>query len=190
MGKIDQYWTSHFPNIAPVGWDLRVQLEARWCRFHALPGAKRYPDNDKERAIILERAGTIARSVLGDNGPYYVFAYVYEPNPDLPFAVEPNWRYHGIPLDKRFTCLEDAEPDAPRIVVFAGATQDLGASFDTAVLGISEDLSARALWVSPSTGNVFAPYDGGFDVILADPEGIAPLKTAHKKWLSKRDDGL
>ncbi|MEO0413274.1 MAG: hypothetical protein AAF221_15710 [Pseudomonadota bacterium] len=190
MGKIDQYWKSNFEQMAPVGWDLRIKLAPRWVRFHGLPGGKRYPENDKERSIVAERANTLAHAVLGDAGPYYVYAYVYEPDPDLPFSVDASWRYHGIPLDQRFTCLEDGEPDAARIVVFTGAAQDLGGSFDAAVLGIAEDLSARSIWVSPTTGNVFAPYDGGFDLILSDPGAISALKKAHKKWLSKREDGL
>ncbi|MGD1953863.1 MAG: hypothetical protein ACFBZ9_01200 [Sphingomonadales bacterium] len=190
MGKIDSYWKNAFPDISPVGWELRERLPERWVRFHSLPGGKRYPESPKERAIVVERASAVAAAVLGEKGPYYVLAYVYEPDPDLPFSVENTWRYHGIPLDQRFTCLEDSEADAARIVVFTGATYDLGASFEAAVLGIAEELSPRSIWVSPTTGAVYAPYDGGLDITLPQPADIQQLKAKFKKWLSKRSDGL
>ncbi|MEM7570586.1 MAG: hypothetical protein AAF337_12405, partial [Pseudomonadota bacterium] len=111
MGKIDRYWKTHFPDTAPVGWDLRARLEGRWVRFHSLPGGKRYPENDKERSIVLERANLLARAVLGDAGPFYVYAYVYEPDPDLPFTADANWSFHAIPFQQSFTWREYAEPD-------------------------------------------------------------------------------
>lgn len=190
MTKLADYWTKHFPNAAPVGWDLRSSLPDRWVRFHSLPGSKRYPENAKDRAIVEERAELLFRAVLGQNGPWYLYAYVYEPDPALPFEVAEHWTYHGVPLTKAFTCPEDADPDASTIIVFGGEMKRFDAHFGEAVLGIAEDKSARAAWVSPTARTVFAPYDGGFDLITATPQQASELRRTHKKWLSKRADGL
>jgi hypothetical protein len=190
MDKVEAYWAKHFPSMAPVGWDLRSSLPDRWVRFHSLPGSKRYPESKKDRAIVAERATALAKAVLGDHGPFYLLAYVYEPDPDLPFTVTPQWRYHGAALTEAFRGPEDSEDDAATIVVFTGEVSSLGKPFEEAVLGIAEERSARALWVSPKVPAVFAPYDGGFDIITAKPQDIPPLRQTFKKWLSKHPEGL
>lgn len=190
MDKIAAYWAKHFPSMSPVGWDLRSSLPDRWVRFHSLPGSKRYPESKKERAIVVERANALAQALLGPEGPYYLLANVYEPDPHLPFAVAPDWTYHGAKLTEAFRAAEDADEDASTIVVFTGEVAALGKNFEAAVLGIAEERSARAVWVSPRVPAVLSPYDGGFDVITATPQALAPLRKTFKAWLSKHPEGL
>jgi len=47
-----------------------------------------------------------------------------------------------------------------------------------------------ALWVGISNGEVFAPYDGDVDCILASSARRDSLKARHADWLSERADGL
>src|SRR5690606_37323370 len=52
-------WKSSFPGIPPIGFKLRASLPERWVRFHSLPGAKRYPENEAEYRELLELHNTI-----------------------------------------------------------------------------------------------------------------------------------
>jgi hypothetical protein len=52
-------WDQWFPNCEPVAHHLRAAFPDRWVRFHSLPGAKRYADNDAEYATISERHNRI-----------------------------------------------------------------------------------------------------------------------------------
>jgi len=190
MTDIAQYWRTHFPGAAPVGWALRESFPDRWVRFHSLPGSRRYPEGKKDRAIVVERACALAKALLGEDGPYYLLANVYAPDDALPFAVTPDWTYHTAQLTQAFSCPEDAEDDASIIVVFTGQTETLDRHFERAVLGIAEDRSARCVWVSPNKPVVFAPYDGGFDLITAKPQQATALKQSFKRWTSKHPEGL
>lgn len=49
---------------------------------------------------------------------------------------------------------------------------------------------ARILWVARETLEVFAPYDGGVDLITADGARMADLARRFKAWRSPRPDGL
>lgn len=190
MDRVTSYWNKHFPSMAPVSWDLRSSLPDRWVRFHSMPKGKRYPESKKDRAIVIERAHALITALMGAEGPYYMMANVYEPDPALPFTIEPTWTYHGVPLKEAFRGPEDAEDDASTIAVFTGVADRLDDHFEQAVLGIAQERSARCIWVSPNVRAVFAPYDGGFDIIAPTPRTVSTLRADFKKWLSNRPDGL
>lgn len=48
----------------------------------------------------------------------------------------------------------------------------------------------RAAWLGTSSGEVFAPYDGGVDLILANEGRRDALAGKYGDWLSGRPDGL
>jgi hypothetical protein len=60
---------------------------------------------------------------------------------------------------------------------------------DTALRAVADD-RVRALWVSEVTGEVFAPYDGGADLIVMSGERAELLRGTFASWLSPRTDGL
>ena len=52
-------WDRCFPHCEPIGYHLRAAFADRWVRFHSLPGAKRYPEDDAEFAEVLARHNAI-----------------------------------------------------------------------------------------------------------------------------------
>jgi hypothetical protein len=58
-------WARYYPASLPLGWVLRRRLNAPWVRFHALPGSKRYADDQAERNTILSRAYALGDKLLG-----------------------------------------------------------------------------------------------------------------------------
>ena len=48
-------WQQSFPGCEPVAHHLRVAFPDRWVRFHSLPHSKRYPEDEAEYAMVLER---------------------------------------------------------------------------------------------------------------------------------------
>ncbi len=56
--------------------------------------------------------------------------------------------------------------------------------------GRSRTTEARAMWVHSSTGEVFAPYDGGVDVVFSSVERRDLHRQRFSAWLSSRPDGL
>ena len=60
---------------------------------------------------------------------------------------------------------------------------------DEILKAIADD-KIRAMFVSPTSKCVIAPYDGGVDVIVGSTEKRDNLKAKYKKWLSFRKDGM
>ena len=48
----------------------------------------------------------------------------------------------------------------------------------------------RAIWMNRSTGELFAPYDGGLDIIAADESRRNSLRSTFSAWLPANDAGL
>jgi hypothetical protein len=164
--RFEGYWTGHFDDVPPLGHVLRRALPDRWVRFHALPGAKRYADTAAERAEVLARGRAIAGAVLGAGACWCVVGQV-------------TW------ADDTVVPLEwwDGE-----MVTRFSAERVMGV--DDALLTEIADDRARAVFVGPERPVVFAPYDGGFDVIMESAAQVAALRARYSRWLSARADGL
>jgi hypothetical protein len=52
-------WQERWPRCPPVGYKLRGPYQDVWVRFHSLPESKRYPEDENEYAVVLERYNTV-----------------------------------------------------------------------------------------------------------------------------------
>lgn len=170
---------SCFGATPPLGYCLRADHATRWLRLHSLPASKRYADTDAERAEVRHRAFTAAAAVLRDAiwivTPAYELETVRRLAPGLTFT--PAGRYeHPLldePLDAHAAPTPWPHPDSAALVD-----------------EIASD-ATRALWFCAATGEVFAPYDGGIDLLAATPARAAALRaTFPPDWFSRRPDGL
>jgi hypothetical protein len=162
----EEYWLAHFGAVPPVGHVLRVALADRWVRFHALPGAKRYADTVEERAEVLARGHAIAGAVLGAGACWCVTGQVAWADDVV------------VPLEWR---------DGDVVTRFAA---ELVAGVDDALLMEIADDRARAVYVGVARPVVFAPYDGGVDVIMESAAQVVALRAQFLGWISARADGL
>lgn len=62
-------------------------------------------------------------------------------------------------------------------------------AFDEIFAAIAND-EYRALFVDTTAAVTLAPYDGGFDILAADPEVTVLLEAGFVTWMSDREDRL
>lgn len=186
VNDFNDAWRSRYGDTQPVGWRLRTRFSSRWFRIHCLPGSKRYPETPEELAEIHHRHETLAAEIFpAYNDDCWVVVPQWgedmgkPPHLEGPFTTEFSigWR-----TDKR----EDDEEPA-----IAWVTPTKWSAMGTrAVRERVIDDTARILWVSRETLEVFAPYDGGVDIIAADGARMADLSRQFRVWRSPRPDGL
>jgi hypothetical protein len=163
-------WSRFHPNQEPTGWLLRAR-PIPWVRFHALPAA--------ERATILARAYILAAEVLGEGASCWMIASYYwfgakaaEGEPTL------EWVY------------DDDDEDLGILRSEVSLTEWRSGAHDTSLMAIAEGQTAHEVWMARATGEIFAPYDGGFDLFPSDWTRVAVLKTKWASWLSSYPGGL
>ncbi len=184
------FWEQQFGDVLPLGHELREALPNRWSRVHSLPGGKRYAETEAEDAVILERHVAIANAVLGAGEPCWLSACVF----DHPGELTRDSTYSAVTelgLREAFTREFSASSHDERVSVriFAGAAVWDAARFQKWLRAIAND-ELRLLWICMATGAVFAPYDGGADLILPMEADRSRVEAELQSWRSDRDDGL
>ncbi len=192
VNKIADLWSKNFGIVPPLGYQLREQFSDRWVRFHALPESKRYPETENEYSILLDRANTLASElfVTGD------VCYLFSSRPDdtgnsivdapVPFARK------SRDLEKVFswTDPDDSEEEPIHWSTYSREISWTPKSNDDVLMKIADGDDYGVLWMSAMSSEVFAPYDGGFDLILRDRQRVRDIIAKYPDWLSSRHDML
>ncbi|MEU0094515.1 hypothetical protein [Kribbella sp. NPDC006257] len=182
-------WIDRLPGSRPVCYTLRGSQSDRWVRFHSLPESKRYADGLAEYRELFHRQTTVLDELLAltDGEELLVItsswsdseqriergeeiaAAVPEASPWIsvaPHDDNESWSHLFVSrLDRR----------SPRLI----KVLRLVADFATGNVLISD----------PQLTWLFAPYDGGVDVIAPTPQDRDALRARHQEWLSKHPGG-
>jgi len=176
----DEHWAEE-----PLGHVLRDAHQDRWVRFWSLPNAKRYADTDAEHAEILSRHLTVLRTLAQDT-PVWVIAQDWDGR-----DIHSGWSRDAIPgrwpwrRSHDFAATDELGVLGSFYWVRSSAVQDL-----VGLLGDVADDRANVVIGGPDLAWVYAPYDGGADVILPTRAQRNALARRHRRWKSTRRNGL
>ncbi|GJL94847.1 MAG: hypothetical protein DHS20C05_12520 [Hyphococcus sp.] len=192
MTSDKNFWSDRYGDVPPLGFMLRAAFSDRWFRLHALPRSKRYAENNAERKIILDRANRIGEELFAEAGPIWLM--FCRPNYDArDISFDSNSKLEEeLNLHKLYDWVDMTEPPEDRVqwTILAKGTIWRTNTFDDLLLKVANDETSGITFVSQKTGEVFAPYDGGFDLILNDPPRVSAIATKFPDWSSERADGL
>lgn len=185
-------WHQSFPSCEPVAHHLRAAFPDRWVRFHSLPRSKRYPENETEYAMVLERHNRVLGQ-LAHNGETIVLVTtgysdtvepIREDNLEVmdPFATH----WHSVAMRQK----DDNFSEPSYWHVFVSERGWKPGLFDNLVRKIANDVVANVMMVAVDCRWLLHPYDGGMDVILESSAARDKLKRRFREWLSARADGL
>jgi len=168
-----RWWSEHFPDSPPVGFMLRQIYLERWLRIHSLPESKRYAETEDEYAELLLRHNIVATEALGEGSECYLIQG---------FWVEPNSGQDGW------------------IVTILGEEQDLrfevietiwSRNQHNALLReVADWKTANVVFASRDSWRIYAPYDGGADLIFCNGQERNERKQKYQAWLSAYPEGL
>lgn len=163
----------------------------RWVRFHSLPGSKRYPDDEAEYDILLERHHTL----LAELGP----------NDDELYVVTREWNGDREPVT-RMADLQRVDPDAQHWgswVHYDDFPDDIlyqheyisrrprrRQALDPLLQLVADEVIAGVTLAPLDLRWLYHPYDGGGDVFAPSTAVRDALKAAYPDWLSTRPSGM
>ena len=192
--KFRRFWQQHFPDCPPVSYLFRYNLADRWFRFHSLPKSKRYAENETETAELLARQNTVLLDVVG-TGECVLVSGNYSSSPPLEQECSALSNFKSqefLKLSKQDFDPDELEPNEESIYLtfFCGSHELKRGSLDDILLCIADWKIVNFFVVSCECERIFAPYDGGVDVILKDTEERNEFKSKYKNWLSSHPEGL
>jgi hypothetical protein len=174
-----------FNNIPPFGNYFREVYNKKWFRIHSLYNGKRYSDSEIENKEILLRNQTVFNKIM--NGEIVGFLTAFDSSLE---SQNKQW-INSLDLHY-FTTYDIAEDEDNEYLVDAYYfILNKSKLNDSMILDIAgDDFDGELLFYSLNTGNIFAPYDGGIDLIIENSKELIKCKKYFSKWLSNRKDGL
>lgn len=193
-------WFCFHGECVPIPFVFKYELKSKWVRFHSLMHNKRYAQNLKELSEIVRKNHYLMKEIIGDyNNAFVVLAtpnYEIRPkgfnfNNDLNETQKSYTEICNKIIEKFSLCNEFkiVFDEMPYSINSALIKLDRF-SFDEVFVQIANDEVDHFFIMNPVNGDIFAPYDGGVDLIISDEIKRANLFEKHKDWLSSRDDGL
>ena len=183
-------WDRRWPSVAG-DIQMRYAYPDRWVRFHSLPGSKRYPDDEAEYAIVLERHHALLVELGPDDEELYV--------------VTREWNGDSEPV-ARMARLREVDPDAqhwnscvhddefPDDILYEHEYVSRGPrsrqALDPLLRQVADEVIAGVILMPLDLRWLYHPYDGGGDVFAPSAAIRDALKAAHPDWLSTHPSGM
>ncbi|TWG22801.1 hypothetical protein FHX75_121337 [Micromonospora palomenae] len=185
-GELRAAWEARWPQLPPIFRSLPVEPE-RWVRFHSLPGSKRYADTDEEYATILHRHDTVLAELGATDLVVITVEVLGTPTPGRrqPVLAEllPEaecWSVFSWP---------DLEPELCFGHAYASRVDRRSVRLAGLLRRVADDEVDHVIIAPPDLSWLYAPYDGGADVLLPTREGRDELRERHPDWLSAHPSG-
>lgn len=175
MGETEYraWWSEQFPDSPPVGFMLRQIYPERWLRIHSLPGSKRYGETEEEYAELLLRHNAVATETLTEGSACYLiqgfWVETHEEQGGWVVTLE------GEEQNRRFEVTETIWKHSQH---------------DALLREVADWKTANVVFASRESGRLYAPYDGGADLIFRNAQERDELKRVYGAWLSAHPEGL
>jgi hypothetical protein len=190
------FWQQHFLDCPPISYLFKYRLKDRWFRFHSLPESKRYAEDEAEIIKLLSRQNTVLLDVIGTGMCTLVLGnYSYSSSRffEEQCSATSNFRFQEfLKLSK-----QDFDPDELELGeesidlnLFCTTHSLKFGSLDDILLCVAEWKITNFFVINRDSERIFAPYDGGVDVILKNAKERDEFKEKYKNWLSSHPQGL
>ncbi|WP_437571867.1 DUF3885 domain-containing protein [Sorangium sp. So ce542] len=190
MSQLSEVWRRHLDDSEPVAHLLRARFGDRWVRFHALPGSKRYPEDEEEMVMVLERHNRVIGSLAGEEGELSLLS-TERSSSELPSKGELAHLFPGAQA-WRSVAMHKLSGDWEEPTywhVFSSVVQWSRGVLDGVLRLVADDRAANVMLLS-ARGWLYHPYDGGADVIAPTRDERDRLATEFSAWLSNHPLGL
>ncbi|MFF8589067.1 hypothetical protein [Streptomyces althioticus] len=181
---LTELWQRRWPLCLPVGHKIRGPYRDVWVRFHSLPESKRYPEDESEYAVVLERYNTVLDELFAGT-EVYVITPVWTSEPAVPASRPGGGHWQSL--------LAKDDPDEEFRTychLFVSHRPWEHGCIDETLREIADDELAGVLVTDTQLRRIYHPYDGGADVFLPTPQERDRLRDRHATWLSGHPLGL
>lgn len=195
IGGLTLRWTRAWGPRPPLSYELRGRFPDRWVRFHSLPGSKRYAGSQEEHDEILHRHMTTLSQLTG---------HASHPGTSL-LAITASWSQTATATDRSgqlcrampaaaywTSVLTDDSPGDDQVWahLWVSATSLSDPDLKELLRLAADDISGPVVITSADIRWLYAPYDGGADVITDTSQHRDQLRHQHRDWLSAHPSGL
>lgn len=191
-GELRSAWERRAGKAIPASWSLRAHRPDRWVRFHSLPGSNRHAETEAEEESVLDRHHEVLAALRGPSiDDVLVVLLRWDGQGRFRASrefrrISRTWSFWRSFVDETTA---DDEDEAIRAYAFVRRLPATRAALDPWFLRAADDTDAFVV-TDAAVDWVYAPYDGGADVITLTAEARDALGARYAGWLSPRPGGL
>lgn len=183
------FWKINFKETIPLNFTFRATYPERWLRIHSLPNSKRYPESEIELKFIFNRQNSVISDVFKEDEEIYIVRSEFYIENIEEFDLQSEFNFEEVEIiNLKDFFINEYESDDKLSVQVSKVTWKIN-SFNDILEDIANDVS-MIFFVSISNSIIFAPYDGGMDIIYQNELQKNYFKEKYKEYLSERIDGL
>lgn len=184
-------WRKTWHDASAQGWRVRDDIHEHWVRFHSLP-RKRWPETPAEWEEVIRRHHALLDALSTTTpGRWNVSIPTYElPDEPLGRAPDTDPALLGLGPAREWQTYEpDEYEDATRhLWLYEVEARDYE-SLDPLLRAVADSTQDDVIIGPRDWSWVYAPYDGGADVIASASER-ARISARYAKWLQPGPEGL
>lgn len=183
------FWKKNFKETIPLNFTFRTAYPKRWLRIHSLPNSKRYAENETELKIILDRQNLVISDFFSENEEIYIFKSEFYVENTENFNLHNELNFEEVDIINLNEHFIDEYDAGDRLSVQVSQAKWKINCFNNLLEDIANDVSL-IFFVSIKNPVIFAPYDGGMDIIYQNEDQRNYFKEKYKNYLPARSDGL
>lgn len=190
--ELGKAWEHRAGEAIPASWSLREHLAHRWVRFHRLPGSKRDAETEAEEEILLDRHHEVLAALRGSSTDEVLVVLLRWDGQGAFRAsrefrrIASTWSFWRTFVDGT---TDDDENEAITASAFVRRLPATRAALDPWFRRAADDADVFVI-TDDAVDWVYAPYDGGADVVAPNTRARDILRAEFATWLSARPDGL
>jgi hypothetical protein len=191
--EVELYLESNFNLCPPINYLFKIFYTDRWLRIHSLPDSKRYANTDEEWEILFNTQNTILEDIFTAGDDVILFSGGYNSkdffNNDNHLVDHVSLKaYNFIALDE--IDLHAKSQDYCEVNTFYTpyftTIHFKDSSYNDVLKSIADD-EMRAFFINPKSNTIFAPYDGGIDIIYKDAEARDFYKVKYNHYTQQEN---
>jgi hypothetical protein len=187
--EFNLFWESNFKETIPLNFIFRTTYPNRWLRIHSLPNSKRYAENENEINLILERQNQVVSDFISENQEIYIVRSEINVDYNNDYDSHKEFNFQEVAIINLRDLFDDDYDDDDKLSVQVTKKIWQINCFNSLLEDIANDVSL-IFFVSINNPVIFAPYDGGMDIIYQSETQRNFYKEKYKNYLSQRKDGL
>lgn len=189
--ELTNLWNVSFSDFLPIAYELKNKFNERWLRIHALPGSKRYPENEDEYDEIFRRHNLILADLFGADHSFLLITMGYGFNKD---SISEEMKLKDLGLQKNFWMSIDVSHEDDKESYYLNLFYDelkwRNNLLNNVFRLVADEKIREIMLFSIERNIVYHPYDGGADIIFENSILRDKYKEKYKDWLSNHPKGL
>lgn len=184
---LDVLWHRHIGDCYPAGWDVKWHLEESAIRLHNFLD-HRWPDSEQDRNQVRDMHTTISKLLFNSSTEVEIFYWEELPISKLPMTDCSSLEFDPVPYfgDVSFVALPvfRCKTDDGIFDEYFGATVDISSiNWGEFAVAVASDDVGNVIISNCKQGVVYAPYDGGIDIVARDATVLNKIASQFEKFV-------